>query len=359
MGSPASAADARRDSRGDRAQRVLVHHRSQGVLSPAGHRHARRLYRSAPGHLLCRDEGAPAGGRCDRPGGPGCGARQLLHRGAGHGEHRQSLHSAQAQASAKSERRPDHRPPAAQARAGPGNQRLPPGGAGRADGGRLARTQYQYALQDANLDELLQWAPRLLQKLQTLPELKDVASDQQVAGLQVSLKIDRDTAARLGIAPQAIDDTLYDAFGQRQVSTIFTQLNQYHVILEVKPQFQQDPEALRHIYVRASSGEQVPLSAFTSYEPTLTSLSVSHQGQFPATTLSFNLAPGVALGEAVTAINRAQQEIGLPPGVQASFQGTAQAFQSSLASEPFLILAALITVYIVLGVLYESYIHPI
>ncbi|HXN42241.1 MAG TPA: efflux RND transporter permease subunit, partial [Myxococcaceae bacterium] len=169
-------------------------------------------------------------------------------------------------------------------------------------GGRLARTQYQYALQDANLDELLQWAPRLLQKLQTLPELKDVASDQQVAGLQISLKIDRDTAARLGIAPQAIDDTLYDAFGQRQVSTIFTQLNQYHVVLEVKPQFQQDPEALRYIYVRASSGEQVPLSAFTSYEPSLTSLSVNHQGQFPAITLSFNLTPGVALGEAVTAI---------------------------------------------------------
>ncbi len=224
---------------------------------------------------------------------------------------------------------------------------------------RVSRTQYQYTLEDANPQELQQWAPRLLQKLQKLPQLKDVASDQQVSGLQVSLKIDRDTAARLGIAPQAIDDTLYDAFGQRQVSTIFTQLNQYHVILEVKPQFQQDPEALRHIYVRASSGEQVPLSAFTSYEPTLTSLSVSHQGQFPAITLSFNLTPGVALGEAVTAINRAQQEIGMPPSVQASFQGTAQAFQSSLASEPFLILAALITVYIVLGVLYESYIHPI
>jgi hydrophobe/amphiphile efflux-1 (HAE1) family protein len=226
-------------------------------------------------------------------------------------------------------------------------------------GGRFSRTQYQYALQDANLDELQQWAPRLLQKLQTLPELRDVASDQQVAGLQVSLKIDRDTAARLGIQPQAIDDTLYDAFGQRQVSTIFTQLNQYHVILEVKPEFQQDPEALRYIYVRTSSGEQVPLSAFTTYQPTVTSLSVNHQGQFPAITLSFNLASGVALGDAVTAINRAQQEIGMPPSVQASFQGTAQAFQSSLASEPLLILAALITVYIVLGVLYESFIHPI
>jgi multidrug efflux pump len=224
---------------------------------------------------------------------------------------------------------------------------------------RVSRTQYQYTLEDANPQELQQWAPRLLQKLQTLPQLRDVASDQQVSGLQVSLKIDRDTAARLGIQPQAIDDTLYDAFGQRQVSTIFTQLNQYHVILEVKPEFQQDPEALRYIYVRTSSGEQVPLSAFTTYQPTVTSLSVNHQGQFPAITLSFNLASGVALGDAVTAINRAQQEIGMPPSVQASFQGTAQAFQSSLASEPLLILAALITVYIVLGVLYESFIHPI
>jgi multidrug efflux pump len=224
---------------------------------------------------------------------------------------------------------------------------------------RVSRTQYQYTVEDANLQELQQWAPRLLQKLQSLRQLKDVASDQQVAGLQATLKIDRDTASRLGIQPQAIDDTLYDAFGQRLVSTIFTQLNQYRVILEVKPEFQQDPEALKNIYVRSSSGDQVPLSAFTSYEQAITPLAVNHQGQFPAVTLSFNLAPDVALGEAVTAINRAQQEIGLPASVFASFQGTAQAFQSSLASEPLLILAALITVYIVLGVLYESYIHPI
>ena len=226
-------------------------------------------------------------------------------------------------------------------------------------GGRLSRTQYQYGLQDANLDELLLWAPRLLQKLQTLPQLRDVASDQQIAGLQAGLKIDRDTAARLGIDPRVIDDTLYDAFGQRQVSTIFTELNQYRVVLEVKPELQKDPQALQYIYVRSSTGDPVPLSAFTSYQPSLTSLSVNHQGQFPAITLSFNLAPGVALGDAVTAINRAQQDIGLPSSVQASFQGTAQAFQSSLATEPFLILAALLTVYIVLGVLYESYIHPI
>ncbi len=224
---------------------------------------------------------------------------------------------------------------------------------------RVSRTQYQYTLEDANPTELQQWAPRLLERLQLLPQLRDVASDQQVAGLQASLKIDRDTASRLGIQAQAIDDTLYDAFGQRQVSTIFTQLNQYRVILEVKPEFQRDPEALRHIYVRSTTGEQVPLSAFTRYEQTLAPLSVTHQGQFPAITLSFNLAPGAALGAAVNAIKRAQQEIGMPPSVQASFQGTALAFQSSLASEPFLILAALITVYIVLGVLYESYIHPI
>src|SRR5215471_678371 len=226
-------------------------------------------------------------------------------------------------------------------------------------GGRLSRTQYQYGLQDANLEELLLWAPRLLQKLQTLPQLRDVATDQQIAGLEARLKIDRDTASRLGIDPRVIDDTLYDAFGQRQVSTIFTELNQYRVVLEVKPELQKDPRALQYIYVRSSTGDPVPLSAFTSYQPSLTSLSVNHQGQFPAITLSFNLAPGVALGDAVTAINRAQQEIGMPSSVQARFQGTAQAFQSSLATEPFLILAALLTVYIVLGVLYESYIHPI
>jgi hydrophobe/amphiphile efflux-1 (HAE1) family protein len=226
-------------------------------------------------------------------------------------------------------------------------------------GGRFSRTQYQYALQDANLSELLQWAPRLLEKLRSLPQLKDVATDQQVAGLQASLKIDRDTASRLGITPQVIDDTLYDAFGQRQVSTIFTELNQYRVVLEVKPEYQQNPDGLRHIYVRSSSGEQVPLGAFTTYEPTQTSLSVNHQGQFPAITLSFNLSPGVALGDAVLAIRRAQLEIGMPPSVQASFQGTAQVFQSSLKSEPYLILAALLAVYIVLGILYESYIHPI
>jgi multidrug efflux pump len=224
---------------------------------------------------------------------------------------------------------------------------------------RVSRTQFQYTLEDADSDELHQWAPKVLQKLQTLPELKDVASDQQLSGLQATLNIDRDTASRLGIQPQAIDDILYDAFGQRQISTIFTQLNQYRVILEAKPEYQGNPDALKQLYVRSSSGEQVPLSAFTSFEFGSAPLSINHQGQFPAITLSFNLAPGVSLGQAVDAIHRAEEEILIPRSVRASFQGTAQAFQTSLASEPFLILAALITVYIVLGVLYESYIHPV
>jgi len=224
---------------------------------------------------------------------------------------------------------------------------------------RVSRTQYQYSVECADPNELHAWTPRLLEKLQTLPELRDVASDQQNGGLQASLVIDRDTASRLGITPQMIDDTLYDAFGQRQVSTIFTQLNQYHVVLEVKPGFQQSPESLQDIYVRSASGAQVPLSTFTHFEATTTALAVNHQGQFPSVTLSFNLAPGVALGDAVLAITNAEHEIGLPASIRASFQGTAQVFQSSLANEPLLILAALVTVYIVLGVLYESYIHPL
>ena len=224
---------------------------------------------------------------------------------------------------------------------------------------RVSRTQFQYSLEDPNLTELQIWVPRLLQKLQTLPQLRDVASDQQDGGLRATLAIDRDTASRLGITTQMIDDTLYDAFGQRLVSTLYTQLNQYHVVMEVAPRFWQSPETLKDIYVRSSSGAMVPLSAFTHYEPSTTALAVNHQGQFPSITLSFNLAPGVALGEAVQAIEAAEREMGLPASIQARFQGTAQAFQASLANEPLLILAALVTVYIVLGVLYESTIHPI
>jgi len=224
---------------------------------------------------------------------------------------------------------------------------------------RVSRTQFQYTMEDADYARLTELAPRVVAKLRALPELADVASDQQTGGLQLKLTIDRDTASRLGVTPQAIDDTLYDAFGQRQISTIFTQLNQYRVILEVKPEFQKDPDALRHLHVRSTSGEQVALSAVAKMERALTSLAVNHQGQFPAVTISFNLAPGAALGEAVSAIHRAEAELDLPPSVRAGFMGTAQAFRESLASEPILILAALLTVYIVLGVLYESYIHPV
>jgi multidrug efflux pump len=224
---------------------------------------------------------------------------------------------------------------------------------------RVSRTQFQYSLEDVDPKELAYWTPRFIDKLKSLPELRDVASDQLNQGLLASLTIDRDTASRLGVLPADIDNTLYDAFGQRQVSTIFTQLNQYHVVLEVDPQFQQDPDSLKNIYVKSSNGSQVPLSSFTHFDPGDTALALNHQGQFPVVTLSFNLAPGAALGDAVNAVNRTKQELNMPPSVQATFQGTAAAFLRSLANEPILILAAVITVYIVLGILYESYIHPI
>ncbi len=224
---------------------------------------------------------------------------------------------------------------------------------------RVSRTQFQFTLEDADQEELRAWAPRMLEKLRALPELRDAASDQQEAGLKLDLTIDRDTASRLGVTPQAIDDTLYDAFGQRQVSTVFTQLNQYRVILEIKPSLQKNEEVLRQLYVRSQTGEPVPLSSLVRHTQAPSALSLNHQGQFAAVTLSFNTAPGVALGEAVQAIRRAQAELDLPPGIHAEFQGTAQQFQTSLESEPLLILAAIVTVYIVLGVLYESFIHPI
>ncbi|HEX6822185.1 MAG TPA: multidrug efflux RND transporter permease subunit [Candidatus Sulfotelmatobacter sp.] len=226
-------------------------------------------------------------------------------------------------------------------------------------GGRFGNAQYQYTLQSANLDDLNNWAPRLLAKLRTLPELRDQNSDQQDKGLQAKLVIDRDTASRLGITPQSLDNALYDAFGQRQVSTMYRALNQYHVVMEVAPEFQQTPEALQNIYLKSSNGTPIPLAAFTHYEPSNTPLAVNHQGQIPSVTLSFNLAPGVSLGQATQAIENAERSIGFPPTVSASFQGTAAAFKDSLSSEPILIITALITVYIVLGMLYESYIHPI
>jgi len=224
---------------------------------------------------------------------------------------------------------------------------------------RVSRTQYQYTLEDANADELATWTAKLMDELQALPELHDVTTDQQTRGSQTTLVIDRVTASRLGITPQAIDDTLYDAFGQRQISTLFTQLNQYHVILETLPEFQKNPSKLQDIYVRSTSGGSVPLGAFTHFESGTAPLTINHQGQFPAVTISFNLAPGVALGHATRAIEEAEKQIGLPPSIQATFQGTAAAFQTALKNQPYLILAAIVTVYIVLGVLYESYIHPV
>jgi multidrug efflux pump len=226
-------------------------------------------------------------------------------------------------------------------------------------GGRASSAQYQYTLQSVDLAELNTWGPKVERQLRTLNEITDVNSDQQDKGLQSLVVFDRSTASRLGLSPQLIDDTLYDAFGQRQVSILYTPLNQYHVVMEVAPQYWQDPSTLQEIYVRSRSGSQVPLSAVARFEPTNTLLLVNHQGQFPGVTLSFNITPGASLGNAVQAIEQSMREIGLPAGVQGSFQGAAKAFQASLENQPLLILAALITVYIVLGILYESYIHPL
>jgi len=226
-------------------------------------------------------------------------------------------------------------------------------------GGRFGAAQYQYTLQGDDPRELFEWAPRVYDRLRRLRELADVNSDQQNKGLQASLEIDRATASRLGVTTQMIDATLYDAFGQRQVSTMYTQLNQYHVIMEVDPAFWQNPDGLRYVYLPARDHGMVPLSAFTRYAARTAPLQVNHQGQFPSVTISFNLPVGVALGTAVDAIKTAETEIQLPASIRGSFQGTAQAFQASLANEPILILAALLAVYIVLGVLYESLIHPV
>jgi HAE1 family hydrophobic/amphiphilic exporter-1 len=228
-------------------------------------------------------------------------------------------------------------------------------------GGRSSRTQYQYTLQDSDINELGEWAPKLLAKMQALPELRDVATDQQTAGTTLTLTFNRDQASRFGLTPQIIDDTLYDAFGQRQIAQYFTQLSSYEVIMEVLPSLQKDLATLDKIFVKSpTTGGEAPLSTFAKWTTTpIQPLSISHQGQFPATTISFNLAPGVALGQATDAIARAQAELNFPAAISTSFQGTAQAFQDSLSSVPLLILAALVVVYLILGILYESYIHPL
>jgi multidrug efflux pump len=226
-------------------------------------------------------------------------------------------------------------------------------------GGRAGNAQFQYTLQGDNLQDLLGFAPVVERKLRTIPELQDVNSDLQSRALKTGLVIDRDTAARLGLSAQTIDNALYDAFGQRQVSTMYKGLNQYHVVMEVAQQFQQSPDTLKNVYVRSDTGQQIPFSAFTHYEYSTTSLAVAHQGQFPAITFSFNLAPNVTLGEAVVAVQDAVRTMIVPATIHPGFQGTAQVFQDSLASEPYLILAALVTIYIVLGMLYENYVHPV
>jgi len=226
-------------------------------------------------------------------------------------------------------------------------------------GGRGSNSQYQFTLQADNLKDLNEWAPKLLAKMKTVPLVLDANSDQQVHGLQTELIIDRRTASRLGVNPDIVDTTLYSAFGQRQVSTMYTGINQYHVVMEVLPEFQQNPSALNSIYVRSSNGNTVPISTFTHYRTVLSPLAVNHQGQYPSITLSFALAPGVALSDAVQAVAQAEEDIGMPANVHGSFQGTAKVFQASLESEPLLILAAILAVYVVLGMLYESYVHPI
>jgi multidrug efflux pump len=224
---------------------------------------------------------------------------------------------------------------------------------------RVSRTQFQYTLEDPDFNELNSWSPKFVNLLSTRPELRDVSSDQQDQGLRIMLNIDRSTAARFGITTQSIDDALYDAYGQRQVSTIFTELNQYRVVLGVEPDFHQGPNALSSIYLRSTTGGTIPLSTITRSTETTGPLIINRQGQFPVTTTSFNLAPGVALGKAVEVVEDSARQLGLPASIEGSFQGTAQAFKASLTNEPLLILAALITVYIVLGVLYESFIHPV
>jgi len=228
-------------------------------------------------------------------------------------------------------------------------------------GGRRARTQFQYTLQDANLEELNAWAPKVLEKLKSLPMLRDVSTDQQISGTALTLTIDRDQGSRYGLTPQLIDDTLYDAFGQRQVAQYFTQQNSYHVVMEILPELQGDVESLDKIYIHSpTTGQQVPLATFAKWTTTKTEpLSISHQGQFPAVTISFNLAQGASLGTAGDAIQQTAREIGMPASLIATFQGNAQAFQDSLRTVPMLILAALFVVYLILGILYESYIHPL
>jgi multidrug efflux pump len=226
-------------------------------------------------------------------------------------------------------------------------------------GTRVSRTQFQYTLMDTDPAELALWAPKLVEKLNTLPDLRNVASDQQNNGFRTFITVDRDAAMRMGVSMQAVQDTLYDAFGQRQISTIFGQANQYRVVLEADPAWQQDPNSLRLLRVPGAGGAQVPLSGIARFDRTIAPLVVTHQAQFPSVTLSFDVAPGYSLQHAVAAVAQAEKDIALPPTIIGSYAGDAAEFQRSLAAEPWLILAAMVVIYIVLGVLYESWIHPV
>ncbi len=227
-------------------------------------------------------------------------------------------------------------------------------------GAKISKTQYQYTLQDPDVTELFQWAPVVMKRLASLPELQDVTGDLQTAAPRMMLKLDRDTLGRLGITPQSVDDVLYDAFGQRQVATIFTQSDQRRVVIEVDPRAQDDPDVLTRLYVRSnSSGKLVPLAALTALQNSLAQLTINHQDGFPSVTLSFNLAPGVSLGQAVGAIEQAERSLAMPAAMTTRFEGAAKVFTTSLASQPYLIAAAILAVYIVLGILYESFVHPI
>ena len=342
---------------------LSVRHHPQGLLPAAGQRPDHRDLGSQSGHLLCRHEAASGGARQDRAWPiPDVATVAMAIGGSGRAGNNGSMYI-----TLKPRNERDATAQQIIARLRPklekveGARLFMQAAQDVRLGGRPTRTQFEFTLQDANLAELNEWAPKILAKMQTLPELRDVATDQQTNGTTLELKINRDTASRYGIQPQLIDDTLYDAFGQRQVTQYFTQLNSYHVILEVLPELQGSLDTLNKIYVKSPlTGDQVPLSTFATWTSVpVRPLSISHQGQFPAITISFNLAQGVALGQATDAVQKAMVELGAPATLNSSFQGTAQAFQQSLGTVPLLILAALVVVYLILGILYESYIHPI
>src|SRR5579863_7062113 len=345
-----------------RPVRLSFRSNPQGVLSAAGYRPDQRRFRGGARRLLRRNGEASGGAWRDRPQGSGGRSCRDVHwRDGQRAQRRPDVHNTQAARPAHSDGGSDYRPVGPATRQSRGREIVHAVAQDLTVGGRASRTQYQYTLQGSDPDALNTWAPRMLAKLQTLPELRDVATDQQAAGTTLTLTFDRDQASRYGLTAQTIDDTLFDAFGQRQIAQYFTQLSSYEVIMEILPSMQNDLTTLDRIFLKSpTTGGEVPLSVFAQWTTTpIQPLSISHQGQFPAVTISFNLAPGVALGQATGVIQRAQEELQLPATVVPSFQGNAQAFQDSLSTVWILIIGALVVVYLILGILYESYIHPI